>query len=564
MKHAKKLLALALVFAMALALAIPAFAAEGDITVGGITVPALPEISGSGTDNATHTYTVYQIFKGEYDGDLLTKVEWGSGVNGQTVVEALAGTGYTGALTALGGTAAPNPFAGITYDPNRPNISADAVARALAKMELDKDSLEARAFAQVIDTCITGDGTVVPEDGSVALESAGFYLTVDEMTTVEGQTGARNLYVLAMRDEGSYTPEAKVDVPKLDKQVLETNDAAGSTQWSNTQADYDIDDQVPFVLSGTVSERYADFKVYKYVFHDTLSDGLTLNGDTVVVYIDGTEVTDGYTTEKGDHSLTVSFADLKKVQSVTVRPDSVIRVLYTATLNSNAAVGGNGNTNTAYLEFSNDPNSTDEGNPPTGNTPKDVVTVFTFKLVANKVDEDGEALSGAGFTLYKKYAAGKAPEGAVPFAEGSSYYKVGGEITGVTTFEFKGLDAGDYMLSETTVPPTYNKAEDMYFTITATYKGTDPDEVDTLTVGPVKDGEGENAKVITDAQNNETVTFTPDTTAGSLTTDIENLQGLRLPSTGGIGTTIFYVVGGLLLVGAAVVLIAKKRMGAAE
>ena len=98
-----------------------------------------------------------------------------------------------------------------------------------------------------------------------------------------------------------------------------------------------------------------------------------------------------------------------------------------------------------------------------------------------------------------------------------------------TVFKFEGLDAGTYKLEETTVPTGYNQADPIEFTITADYKDQ------TLTINGIA--------------NN----------AGVLVTDVENLTGTELPSTGGIGTTIFYVAGGILVVGAAVMLIAKKR-----
>jgi LPXTG-motif cell wall-anchored protein len=159
-----------------------------------------------------------------------------------------------------------------------------------------------------------------------------------------------------------------------------------------------------------------------------------------------------------------------------------------------------------------------------GETVKDVVIVFTYEYDVNKVDGAGEALTGAGFTLYKKV--------------GSEWVAVGNEIVGgdITTFEFKGLDSGDYKLVETTVPTGYNKADDIEFTITASYdiKSNNP-QFHKLTI---------NGK---------------EYTTGIVVTEVENLTGTELPSTGGIGTTIFYVAGGILVVGAAVMLIAKKR-----
>lgn len=584
MKHAKKLLALALVFAMALALAVPAFAAEGDTTIGGVTVPPFQDVSGSGEDTADHVYTVYQIFKGEFEDNLLTEIQWGSDVDGQKLVAALAGDEYIEAYNALEPdstqalTAETNPFKGIAYNEDHSDVSADAVARVLAKMNLQEDSIEARAFAQVVDNNKTGDGTAVPETG-VVLPETGYYLMVDTMTAGEGVTGARNLYILSAAAAGAnYMPKAKTDVPKLDKQVANTNDSTGTTEWSDTAADYDIGDHVPFVLSGTVSNRYNDFKVYKYAFHDTLSDGLTLdysedNKDALQVYINGTLIdASNYTVAVNGQSFSVTFSDLKTVENPVVSSDSVIRVLYTATLNENAVIGGIGNENKAHLEFSNDPNKTDDGT--TGKTPDDIVTVFTFKLAVSKKGDDPanpgaepQPLDGAVFGLYKLVLGedGTTIETLVK----TLGLDEEGANTNINEFSFDGLDAGKYMLREETAPAGYNKAEDMYFEIVPNYN--EEGKLVGLSVQE-KELNGEKVYAAMDKSGNLHVSANGEPTfpmsgnvvAGAITADILNLKGLQLPATGGIGTTIFYVVGGILLVGAAVVLITKKRMSSAE
>ncbi len=615
MKHGKKLLALALALCMAFALAVPAFADDGDVTIGGIELPDLPtngENNGQ-PQNVDHTFSAYQIFTGTIekngDDDVLMGVQWGNGVNAANLVAVLAGKAGTepelaveskfiSTYQSLGGAdTISNPFAGIVYDPDRPNVSADAVARALEGMAYN--SYEARAFAALVDENTTNAITATGEANSLKLPTAGYYLTVDT-TSVDGTQTARNLDVLALTEANdNYTPNEKRDVPKLDKQVLETNDSDATTEWDDTAADYDIDDKVPFVLTGTIAENYNLYKVYKYVFHDTLSAGLTLdykndavaeeNAKVLKVYVNGIQITDGYdvnatVNEDGTTSLTVTFGNLKTLtygtDNTKIDKDSVIQVVYTATLNENATVGSTGNSNEAYLEFSNDPNSTDDGD--TGTTPTDKVTVFTFELDVNKVKEDSNAengtspLEGAGFTLYKKYATaqtdkGEALEGGS--AENGYYYKVlaidpsGGNKP--TTFRFEGLDAGEYMLKETTIPSGYNKIEDMYFTIEAV-EGKDESGNVIIKELKVTDLKDENGKPMKAANGtDDAITFTPEPTenegyTGKISTDILNLKGVVLPGTGGIGTTIFYVVGGLLIAGAGILLITKKRMKSAE
>ena len=247
-------------------------------------------------------------------------------------------------------------------------------------------------------------------------------------------------------------------------------------------------------------------------------------------------------------------------------------------MNNSAVIGSAGNPNFVKLDFTNNPNGEQDGK--YGTTPEDKVIVFTYEIKALKVEPDGtaidqsaynalkdaqkadyvkvgdkwqktKALSGAGFTLYKKVAAGTVG------ADEDGWLKIGNEITGETTFEFKGTDAGQYKLVETTVPAGYNKAADVVITVNATY---DTDAVDpklkTLEVTPATAG--------------FTVTTAPvsDTDTAHITTDgiingkVLNQSGSVLPSTGGIGTTIFYILGAILVLGAGIVLVTRRRMSA--
>ena len=302
-------------------------------------------------------------------------------------------------------------------------------------------------------------------------------------------------------------------------------------------------------MTGTVSDKYDNYGSYAYTFHDKMSNGLTFNND-VKVYVDGTPITTGYTvvtenltdtdTDGKVCTFEVRFENLKNISSVNA--NSKITVEYTAKLNEKAVIGSAGNPNEARLEYSNNPYG--KG---TGKTPWDKVIVFTYKLVANKVDGSGNALAGAGFTLYKWNASSEAKD---------KYEAVGSEIKGTdkdpkTTFEFSRLDAGQYKLVETTVPAGYNKAADLEFKVVASYNTDKADpKFETLKV--------------TDLDNHElTGVFTIDQkNDDAVTTKITNLSGTELPSTGGMGTTILYVIGAILVIGAGILLITKKRMNA--
>ena len=392
-------------------------------------------------------------------------------------------------------------------------------------------------YGEIKSASITADVTATGNEFNNV--DQGYYLIAE--TKTGGDSDTYSLVMLDTAGKSNITVETKEDAPTVTKKVTEKNDSTGDTSTQDA-ADYDIGDNVPFTLTGTVSAKYADYKKYYYAFHDTLSSGLKFNADSVVVKIDGTTIdtskysvvttgpTDGCTFE-------IVFDNLKSINSVT--KDSEITVEYTAELLSTATVGGSGNTNTVKLEYSNNPYDKDDGKPGTGKTPEDKVTVFTYKLVVNKVDGNKQALEGAGFTLYKYDSAT------------SDYVAVGAEITGKTTFTFTGLDAGKYKLVETTVPDGYNQADDIVFTVEATYNtnSVDPKLTDLV----VKDKDG---AVISGTDKVFSITLNE----GKVSTDVVNNSGTELPSTGGMGTYMFYIIGGIMVAVAIVLIVSKKRM----
>lgn len=408
------------------------------------------------------------------------------------------------------------------------------------------DAAGMRAFADAVYAKVKGmtaDATTTTNMfGNVP---QGYYLIAE--TKVGNSTDTYSLVMLNTAGNAETTVTTKEDVPELEKKVQEKNDSTGVISDWQDGADYDIGDAVPFKLTGTVSSKYADYKTYYYAFHDKMSAGLTFDPGSVVVKVDNDTVEGGYTvvTEGLTDGCTfeVQFTDLKTITGATVNANSKITVEFTATLNNQAVLGSAGNPNEAKLEYNNNPYATEKPTTP-GETPWDKVIVFTYKLVADKVDGTGASLEGAGFTLYKFDN------------ETGDYVAVGNEITGVTTFTFTGLDAGQYKLVESTVPAGYNKAEDILFTVEATY---DTDSADPQLTGlVVKDDKGNTIS------SGEGAVFTTKVTDGSVNTKVENLSGTELPETGGMGTTIFYVVGSILVLGAAILLITRKRMSSGK
>lgn len=386
----------------------------------------------------------------------------------------------------------------------------------------------------------------------------GYYLIVETGLGSWGENAGTDTYSLVMLDtagNSDVTVDTKENKPSVEKKVQEKNDSTGTTSWGDS-ADYDIGDEIPFEITGTVSSKYANYTAYWYTFSDTMDDGLSLKttttpadyAESIVVKIGDDDVTSQFDITATEHGFTAK-ANLKALENVAIAADTEVVVTYTAILNTNAVSGTAGNKNEVTLKYQNDPYRNDEGTP--GETPKDINIVFTFDAIVKKVDQNQNALSGAGFTLYKYNQAS------------SDWVAVGNEITGVTTFNFNGLDVGKYKLEETTVPAGYNKADDVVFEIVAEYDTTkDPDELIGL---KVKNADG----TVISEDNEETVeinekSFNATVSSGEVETTVVNNQGSELPSTGGMGTTLFYVIGGLMVLAAVVLLVTKKRMASAE
>ncbi|MFM9320337.1 isopeptide-forming domain-containing fimbrial protein [Streptococcus sp. ST16] len=460
-----------------------------------------------------HTYEAYQIFKGDLNDSTLSNIQWGSNISeiGKTTLGA-----------------------------------ATTKAEELSKVA--NNSTAARNFATEVSKYLEGNpaGTGTTITGL----TAGYYLIKDK-------DDATSAYILEVVKNVTVTP--KVGTPTVQKKVKDTNDTTGvTTDWQDS-ADYDINDDVPFQLTATLPANYDSYNSYYLNFEDELSSGLTYNNDAKVYVVNGTErkeVTNYFFAGSDNGKLSFAIQDLKQISingTATINKDSKIVVEYSAKLNSNAVIGSQGNPNSVILKYSNNPNHSGDGNqkptippttppttPPTppetpGKTPKDTVIVFTYKTVVNKVDQNGAALKGAEFKLFKKMQDGSLKEIATE-----------APITSDTTsFGFKGLDDGDYILKETKTPAGYNTIKDITFTVTAEHDVLADQPKLTNLSGVAASGQ---------------ITFTADKDAGSLTTQVENKKGSILPSTGSIGTTVLYVAGSVLVVAAGILLVTKKRM----
>lgn len=418
-----------------------------------------------------HTYTAYQIFAGDLSGDTLSNIVWGSGVtaDGQTAM----GDAATKAAT----------------------ITSTALAEAFA--------------AEVAPYLGTAAGSVTiatdATTGTITGLEAGYYLI--KTTATPDKDDVYTYYIMKIVKDTDV--KVKADAPEVEKTV--------------TDNDVNIGDTFTFILTATMPSDIQGYKTYKVVFHDTMSAGITYMNN-VKVTVAGVDKTSDFTInyDAATNKLTVSCDD---VLALDATASSKIIVTYDAKLNDKAVIGTDGNSNKVYLEYSNNPNTGFEGE--TGETPEDEVKVYTWEIPVFKYTGTDTPLPGAGFTLYDGETAVKLSR-----VGETNVYKVdpAGTVTEITTdgtgrFEIEGLEKGDYVLKETTVPAGYNKAEDVTVTI---------GENGALTVG---------SKTVTEVA-------------------IQNNAGTVLPETGGMGTTLFYAFGSVMVLCAVVLLVTKKRMAA--
>jgi len=521
MRNLKKLASLLLALAMVFSLATTAFAAEETYS---ITI----------NNNATgHIYEAYQIFAGDLSGNAENDA-----ANGTNAVLSNIVWGDSVANAADLGSAA---------------VYAEALANG------DK-TLEDLTEEVVLGNPVANSGSTCNPYVISGLD-AGYYLIKDQDDTLNGKDDSYTQFILEVVENSTVSP--KSSVPQIQKKVKDINDSTETelSDWQDS-ADHDIGDDVPFQLKATLANNVSAYDTYKIIFHDTLSAGLTYNGDAKV-YFEGNDVTAHFTVTEANGNLTVTCKDVK---AFGASDSDVITVEYTAVLNENAVLGSAGNPNVVYLEYSNNPNwdadgwdkdgdgekDDDEESPedwekdePTGETPEDKVIVFTYKTVINKVDAQGEALSGAEFKL-EKY-----DETTDAWEEVDVVVNEAG-----TVFTFTGLDDGLYCLTETVTPAGYNSIDPIYFQVTAEHEVLADDPHLTALDATETNADG------SDLESGSVGSFnvTHDLAAGSLTSDVVNNAGIVLPETGGMGTTLFYVFGAILVLAAVVLLVTKRRM----
>lgn len=332
----------------------------------------------------------------------------------------------------------------------------------------------------------------------------------------------------------SVTAEIKGDLPTVDKKVQDKD-----------ATDAKIGDTLTFTLTSTIPDMSA-YSTYTFNFKDTLSKGLTFGQVDSVKVGDATLTKDTdytvTTTSKtsGETLLTVAMKDFKNKQQANA--GKKITVTYTATLNKDAVVGGAGNVNSATIQYSNNP-STDG----TGESEPSKVRVFTYGFTVDKYTgenytDDATRLAGAEFTLaHKDGSAISFVQVTAGSATANAVYRVAkaGETDATTTIitpangkvDFRGLENGEYTLTETKAPAGYNKlASAIGVKVNGQNNGTDTTNA-TVTITYNNDNNGSNYNQ----------------TASNGVIPVQNKSGVILPGTGGMGTIAFTVIGVLVI-----------------
>ena len=503
MKYMKKFMALLAALTLALTMAVPAFAETTTPTTYTITI-----------NNGTGTYAAYQIFKGDLHEKTLSNIEWGDNVTAD-------------GQKALGNAAE-----------NAKTITTEADAKAFAVK-----------VAKYLTDATAGEGT-----NSITVSGPGYYL-IKNTSVGEGEVFTD--YILRVVGDVKVNP--KSGKPTLDKQIKHNDDGT----WG-VVGDNQIGDTVEFRTITTVPV-VSGYTQYTYVIHDEMSAGLTSNvrskDDVTIKVNDETVLDKNYYTVTVDpenaNKFTVTVDVLNAIKDGKMVEGNTLYTYYTGILNENAKVYNDGKQdnkqdNKAYLEYSNNPHGAT-----TNSTPVKVVYDWTFKMGVKKVDgADGTPLTDAKFVLSKEKncdlgaidADGQPrnTENLISLIENNDgSYTVApagytGHVVNVMTagdITINGLDdATVYYLYETKAPAGYNRlTAAVRFEITATYSDA-----------------GDSCTSATATVNNDPQT--------SVSVSVRNNKGSILPSTGGIGTTIFYVIGGGLMAVAAVLLVTKKRM----
>lgn len=573
MKYKNLLLATTLAFGSVMAPAVNLMNATPVFAEGENATNPVITINGK-IDNAN--YTAYQLFKAETNGDTaadldpnvpLTKIEWGADVDEEKFIAAV--NSVTGSNLAS-------------------NATASDVAEALEGIS-DTKTRQLADLAFGTNGYITGTGTASVTDPSnakkatITVPSKGYYLINETTNSSDLQFANTILKVVTKNREITTKDSTKpTSEKKVHENVKDTTDITvknSSTDQNgkvyNDTADASIGDDVDFVIYVTIPQGLSSYSDYVMTVKDVMEQGLTFNKDLKIyratktgdVITKGTELTDQLneldgTNTSGDLGFVYKFDAVAEIAKNLIAEGDTLIFEFSAELNSSAVIGSTGNKNSSQLGWAGNRNEVSGGGHDEADTPWDNVLVFTYKLDGNKFDGNNEAtkLEGAEFILQAKDGEHSGLYAVITDGKISGWTDVKNSASKMTSsadgkFGVTGLDDGTYDLIEVKAPTGYNLLETpITFTISAdTSNGKDT--VDTGTLTDEKRGQLVNLDIEIDDSTSD-----GDIPTGTVGTNVPNHKGSTLPETGGMGTTMLYTVGGVLVAGAAVLMVTNKRM----
>lgn len=423
------------------------------------------------------------------------------------------------------------------------NDKANEYVSKLTGKEKDLSAFAAKASNWAQTNNITADATAtVSKNAATDGKYTATFTNLDYgyyVVAVPGATVAdtNSQYAALVRVHStSVDAEIKGALPTVDKKVQVNGTGKDAT-------DAKIGDTLTFTLTSTIPDMSA-YSTYTFNFKDTLSKGLTFGQVTSVKVGDTTLTKDtDYTVttapaDSGKTLLTVAMKDFKTKQQANA--GKKITVTYAATLNKDAVVGGAGNVNSATIQYSNNPSTNG-----TGESEPSKVRVFTYGFTVDKYtgknyDDTATRLAGAEFTLAHKGGTAISFVKVADSATQNAVYRVAkadeaGATTTITTpangkVDFRGLENGEYTLTETKAPAGYNKlASAIGVKVDGQNNGTDTTH----------------ATVVIKYDNNNGSVY--DQTASNGVIPVQNKPGVVLPGTGGMGTIAFTVIGVLVI-----------------
>lgn len=573
MKKVKKLASLLLAMVMVLSMSFTALA--DDTAQHTITIT---------NTKSGHTYEAYQVFKCDFSDNKMTNIQWGAGVNSAALLTALQADATIGNLftNVTDANDVAEVIAADTFTDEMVDTFSEIVAANLSATVAGTSTATTATTGSTYEIKVTGDGYYFVKDKDASVAAGDAYTR----------------YIL--RVLGDVTVAAKAEAPGLIKKIVAGNKESDASTG-------DIGGTVNYKLTSKVPDMDG-YQKYYFIVHDTMSEGLTFDPDSVDVKINGTSLA------KTAYTVSVSTASAPLTDGCTfeivmndfiqykAQKGQAIEITYSAIINENAEIGTVGNTNKVKLQYSNNPNvdpkpdptnpdRPDPSNPtpPTGETPEDVVVTYLTEIQLTKVEKGNTAktLQGAKFRIggvsskvvvinkemfvedaagtYYRLKDGKYTTVAPTNDNTDSYddttkkykkvevvdkttvsqdFTTEGWVNDQGVITFTGLGEGTYTITELVAPDGYNKLNKEITVIVSSNAGeiTYPDKASEFAWSATVDGE---AATI----DNGIIKF-----------NVENTAGIQLPETGGIGTTIFYIVGGILVIGAIVLLITRKRM----